>query len=117
MTCEVCGKAFAEKHHVIYRSQGGLDIKVNFTWLCEEHHRGNSSPHKNRKIDLVYKRQVQEKLFDMFSKKEVYQIKEIAEIIGYDRNRLEKKFKSVPCRAGEYAVEDIVRKLCGGKLY
>ena len=53
----------------------------------------------------------------MFSKKEVYQIKEIEEIIGYDRNRLEKKFKSVPCRASEYAVEDIVRKLCGGKLY
>ena len=115
--CEECGKYYAEKHHIVFRSQGGLDIEVNYKYLCSEHHRGKDSPHMKKTINEKYKKEMQNKLFEMFGKKDTYQVKEIAEIIGYDRKRLEKKFDKVKNHCGEYAVEDIIRKLMGGKIY
>lgn len=43
--CEVpgCGKP-GQRHHIVFRSQGGLDIPVNYKYLCPEHHTGNESP-------------------------------------------------------------------------
>lgn len=117
MYCQVCGRPHAEKHHIVFKSQGGLDIKINYKWLCYEHHRGNDGPHMNHSTDMRYKCELQERLFEVLAKKEEYQIKEVAALIGYDKNRLEKKFRDVENHCGEYKTEDIVRKLMGGKIY
>ena len=115
--CEVPGcKLPGQKHHIVFRSQGGLDIPMNFKYLCPEHHTGKESPHRNRTIDLQYKTEEQDELFKLF-KEESYTIKQIADLIGYDKKRLEKRFMKVPSRAGSYAREDIIRALMGGRLY
>ena len=69
MYCEICGKEPAERHHIVFKSQGGLDIDVNFIYLCPEHHRGPEGPHMCKKTDLMYKQIEQEKLFKMFGAK------------------------------------------------
>jgi len=117
MNCYICGRENAEKHHIVFKSQGGLDIEVNYIWLCYEHHRGNNGPHMSHKIDLSYKKEVQRQLYELFKEGETYQIKEIAAKIHYNKKRLENKFKDVFNHCGEYKTEDIIRKLMGGKLY
>lgn len=115
--CEVLGcKLPGQKHHIVFRSQGGLDIPMNFKYLCPEHHTGKNSPHGNRAVDLKYKAEEQKKLFAIFTE-ETYTIKQIAELIGYDKKRLEKRFAKVRSRAGSYEREDIIRALMGGRLY
>ena len=115
--CEVPGcKSPGQRHHIVFRSQGGLDIPMNFKYLCPEHHTGKESPHRNRTIDLQYKKEEQDELFKIFTE-ESYTIKQIADLIGCDKKRLEKRFMKVPSRAGSYAREDIIRALMGGRLY
>lgn len=118
--CEVVGcNNPGQRHHIVYRSHGGLDINLNYKYLCAEHHNcGPNSPHLNRKVDLMYKMEIQEKYYKLFEgEPKGYTIAQIAKAIGYDKNRLEKRFKAVPCRAGLYKQEDIVRALMGGKIY
>ena len=116
--CEVEGcNQMGQRHHVVFRSQGGLDIELNYKYLCPEHHNmGGNSPHKNRLVDLAYKREVQNTLFSILGEEE-HTIEQIANLIGYNKQRLEKRFKTVPQKAGKYETEDVVRKLMGGKLY
>ena len=115
--CEVLGCNLpGQRHHIVYRSQGGLDIPINFKYLCPEHHTGKNSPHGSRAVDLKYKAEEQEKLFSIFTE-ETYTIKQIIQMIGHDKKRLEKKFEKVRNCAGSYAREDIIRALMGGKLY
>ena len=39
--CEVPGCNLpGQRHHIVFRSQGGLDIPMNFKYLCPEHHTG-----------------------------------------------------------------------------
>lgn len=115
--CEILGcKLPGQRHHIVFRSQGGLDIPMNFKYLCPEHHTGKESPHGSRTVDLRYKKEEQEKLFKLF-KEETYTIKQIADLIGYDKKRLEKRFRKVQSRAGYYEREVIIRALMGGRLY
>ena len=44
---------------VIFKSQGGLDFELNYKRLTPEQHRGDLGPHKCRKTDLRYKRELQ----------------------------------------------------------
>ena len=116
-SCEFPGcKKPGQLHHIVFRSQGGLNIPTNYKYLCVEHHTGKESPHRNRTIDLQYKKEEQDELFKLFTE-ESYTIKQIADLIGYDKKRLEKRFMKVPSRAGSYAREDIIRALMGGRLY
>ena len=47
--CEVKGcNQPGQRHHIVFRSQGGLDFKLNYKYLCPEHHTGNESPQKER---------------------------------------------------------------------
>lgn len=115
--CEVCGRYYTEKHHIVFRKQGGLDYDLNFKDLCAEHHRGNKSPHKDRKIDLCYKRELQEKLFNIFVDYD-YSIEEVSTLIGCKEKDLNKIFKiAQPNPSGRYESETVVRVLMGGKLY
>lgn len=117
MNCEVCGKPNAQKHHIVFKSQGGFNIDLNYVYLCEEHHRGENSPHGNAECDLRLKRRMQERLYKLFADRRTYRIDEIAELVGYDRKRLKKRFCGVPNHCGEYETEDIVKKFMGGEIY
>ena len=116
--CEVQGcRCMGQKHHVVFRSQGGLNIASNYRYLCPEHHNvGKEAVHNNREFDLRLKREVQEEYLRMFTE-ESYTVEEIAKKIIYNKARLEKRMKRVPQRAGQYETEDIVRFLMGGRLY
>ena len=114
---EVCGSPNAERHHIVFRSQGGLDFELNFKDLCAVDHKGDGSPHKDRRTDLKYKRELQEKLFNIFVDVE-YSITEISEAIGCKKKDVERRFKTAwPNIRGNYDRETVVRVLMGGRLY
>ena len=52
--CEICGD-YADVHHIVHRSEGGLDFKLNYKYLCKKHHRSKIGPHRDKVIDLNYK--------------------------------------------------------------
>lgn len=106
------------KHHIVFRSQGGLDFDINYKYYKGyEDHEGPNGPHRNRAVDLMLKCDMQNELFVVFGDKEEFAIEEIAKRLGRNTRYFEKKFKRVPCKNGLYVKEDIVRKLMGGKLY
>lgn len=114
--CEVCG-APGERHHIVFRSHGGLNINVNYAYLCTWHHtQGPDAPHRNHWRDLLLKLRMQRDLENMLWA-ETYRVEEIAEIIGIGRRSLEKKMRRVPNEQGNYKREDIIKFLMGGKLY
>lgn len=111
-----CNKP-GQKHHIVFKSQGGMDIKINYKYLCIEHHSsGKAAVHNNHEFDLELKRNMQETLYKMLTK-DKYTIDEIAEIISCSRNNLEKKLKTVKSIEGYYKKEDIIRKIMGDRLY
>lgn len=114
--CEVCGKP-GQRHHIVFRSHGGLNVEVNYCYLCAWHHiDGPDAPHKNRAADLALKLREQRDLQNMFWCK-TYRIEEIAEIIGMSRRTLARKMRNVPAVLGEYRREDIIKFIMGGRLY
>lgn len=102
------------KHHIVFRSQGGLDFDLNFAFLTPEQHRELHDNDHN--MDLKLKKELQEKLFLIFVK-DTYTLEEIIEKLGLKRRQAEKAFKRVACIGGEYQAENIIRRLMGGKLY
>lgn len=105
------------RHHIVFRSQGGLDFRLNLIELTQEEHEGNDGPHKNRKVDLALKKGLQDKLFVIFPKEDLFDIEQISDKLGRTPRYFEKYFRRVPRTSGMYAGEDIVRRLMGGKLY
>lgn len=108
LPCEYPGcRKPGQKHHIVFRSQGGMNINVNYKYLCAEHHTGSKAAvHNNREYDLQLKREMQNRLFKIFNH-DTYLIDEIAE----------KRFKTVSQMSGRYKREDIVRHLMGDRLY
>lgn len=105
------------KHHIVFRSQGGLDFDLNLAELTLEEHEGDDGPHKNRSVDLAMKRELQGKLFDLFPVDDFFDIEQISRKLGRTSRYFGKYFRKVPTIAGMYRGEDIVRHLMGGKLY
>ena len=106
-----------EKHHIVYRSQGGLDYELNYKYLTSEAHRGLNGPHRNRKTDLKYKRELQQKLEKVLDK-EFYTVEELIELLGLKEQQAHKAFKKIPKNPGMgMKREDVLRRLMGGKLY
>lgn len=114
--CEVCGRNIVERHHIIFRSQGGLDFPLNYKYLCSEDHRGNNSPHRNKKTDLAYKLELQAKLKNLLCK-DFYSRKEIIDILELNRTQAFKICRKFPRYKEGYAREDIIRRLMGGRIY
>ena len=105
------------KHHIVFRSQGGLDFPLNLKELTYEQHEGPNGPHQNRLVDLAFKKELQKKLYNLFPKG-FYTIEEISEKLGRTKRYFEKHFKKVPSTPeGLYESEDVIRKLMGGKIY
>ena len=104
------------KHHIVFRSQGGMDYDLNLIQLTQEEHEGNDGPHHNIERDRQLKRQLQEQLFELFPPGQ-YDIDTISKKLGRTRKYFEPRFCKVKNIGGLYEGEDIVRHLMGGKLY
>lgn len=86
--CEICNKK-ADIHHIIHRSEGGLDIELNYKYLCEEHHRGKNGPHHSIETDIKYKIELQNNLYEILQKP-FYSLKEIGTLLNVSLNVLKR---------------------------
>ncbi|MDF2882529.1 MAG: hypothetical protein K0R54_3086 [Clostridiaceae bacterium] len=115
LKCEVCGKA-ADKHHIVYRSQGGVDYELNFKYLCSEHHRGKNGPHKDRNLDLQYKLELQSKIKQLL-KNEYYSIDELVQILKINKGMMKRLLKNFKLYKEGYKSSDVIFRLMGCKEY
>ncbi|PKK39340.1 hypothetical protein ABB02_01573 [Clostridiaceae bacterium JG1575] len=113
--CIVCGKA-GDKHHVIHKAEGGLDTPLNIIYLCPEHHRGPLGPHRNEEVDQGYKKEMQQRLEQLFSKK-YYSALEIRGLSQLSHSMMKKFIKSTHRYKEGYQREDIIFFLMGGNCY
>jgi hypothetical protein len=113
--CEVCGKE-ADKHHIVHRSQGGLDFVLNYKYLCPNHHRGKNGPHKNTKIDISYKLEMQNTLNNLLER-EYYTIENLSLILELNERILKKLVKSIRLYKEGYKKQDIIFLVMGKVHY
>ena len=113
--CEVCGKP-ADKHHIVYKSQGGIEFPLNFRYLCALHHRGNMGPHKNRRLDLEYKLNMQRNLEDILIE-EIYHIEELVTLLNINKGMIKRLFKEYKLDDKGFRKTDIIFRLMGRKKY
>lgn len=113
--CVVCGKR-GEKHHIVFKSQGGFDFPLNYIYLCAEHHRGKDGPHKNKLIDIKYKLDLQNKLFNILNL-EFYTQDELRKKLKLNSGQLKILLKNIKKYKYGYNTQEIVKKLMGGKFY
>lgn len=114
--CEECGYYYTEYHHVIFRSQGGFTAGWNEKRLCPSCHKGNSGPHRNKKSDLKYKFEVQQKLETMLTK-DYYNADELQIILTFTPSQTKKLIKALKIHKEGYNRDDIIRRCMGGKIY
>ena len=117
--CSVCGTCCqVQLHHVAFRSQAPLlkNIRLNFKYLCNEHHQGKNGPHKNRYVDLTYKLELQDKLFELFNK-DFYTEKEIQELLNTTSSTARKICKKLRLYKGGYSSKELVKRLMGDRIY
>lgn len=115
LRCEICGKQ-ADKHHIVYRCQGGVDFPLNFRYLCSEHHRGKNGPHKSRKLDLEYKLEMQKSLENLLYK-DYYNLDELVGLLEINKGMLKRLLKEHKLYKEGYRSSDIVYRLMGKKRY
>ena len=113
--CEVCGKP-ADKHHIVYKSQGGIEFPLNFRYLCTLHHRGSYGPHKNRRLDLEYKLNMQRNLEDILIE-EAYHIEELVPLLKINKGMIIRLFKQYDQNGKGFKKSDIIFRLMGRKKY
>lgn len=121
--CLICNNPNSEAHHIVFRKQqpAMIDCSFNKIRLCAVCHKGDKGPHLNRDTDLKYKKQLQEKLKELFGSKNCYtedEIKKILKIPKKDAYKLVKPLITIiECGEAGYKAEDIIRQAMGGKLY
>lgn len=113
--CEICQKE-GDIHHVVHRSEGGLDFDLNYKYLCPTHHRGKNGPHKDKFVDLKYKLEMQQKL-ELLLNKSYYSLNEIYAILHIKKNQLKKISKNLKLYKEGYSSVDIIFELMGRKRY
>lgn len=113
--CEICN-APADIHHIVHRSEGGFDIELNYKYLCPYHHRGKYGPHHSEEVDLRYKLDLQNKLYEMLPK-EYYYFKELSLILNIPNNTLKRITKNLKLYKEGYKKSDIIFKIMGNKFY
>ena len=106
----------ADVHHIVHRSEGGFDIELNYKYLCAYHHRGKNGPHQNQFVDLQYKIEMQNKLYNTLQK-EYYSPKEISQILGIHNNSLKRLLKNLKRYKEGYKRDDIIYTLMGCVKY
>jgi len=114
-SCEICNKK-ADIHHIVHRSEGGLDIELNYKYLCEKHHRGKDGPHHSIETDIQYKLELQDKLYSLLPK-EYYTFKELGQILDISINALKRITKNIKLYKEGYKKQTIILTIMGGTLY
>lgn len=105
-----------ERHHLVFRSQGGLDFPLNYRYLTASAHRGNLGPHMDRSIDLKYKKELELNLRKILGEKR-YNKDELVQLLGLDKKQAEKAFKKVYDNGSGMDKELIIKRLMGGRFY
>lgn len=113
--CEICGSK-ADVHHIIHKSEGGLDFELNYKYLCNHHHRGKHGPHHDKKVDLLYKVELQKKLYSLLIKNYYFE-KELGELLGLSNSSLRRLTRKLKLYKEGYKKEDIIFMLMGGEDY
>lgn len=113
--CEICGRQ-ADIHHIVHKNEGGLDFPLNYKYLCSEHHRGKQGPHRNSKVDLEYKLELQDRLERMLEK-EFYTVEELTDMLNLNKTKVKKFFKELKLHKEGYEKEDIIFRLMGRHTY
>lgn len=93
-----------------------MDFPLNFKYLCPEHHRGEYGPHKNRKLDLKYKLEMQHKLEKLLYKK-FYTLDELITLLQINKGMLKKLLKDCKLYKEGYKSFDVIYRLMGRKIY
>lgn len=113
--CEICGKK-ADIHHIVHKCDGGLDFTLNYKYLCPQHHRGKSGPHRDKFVDLNYKLEMQNKLRALFTKR-YYSLDNLSSLLNINKNTLKRITKKLKLYKEGYLSEDIIFELMGCKIY
>lgn len=119
--CEVCGTSYGvELHHIMFRSEvKALErCRLNFAYLCPEHHRGTYGPHGskgvhlNRKLKIRFQNELERSwLKEYLTKEDINDVLRISEIA------LTRLLKTVKVTKLGYERESVIRACLGGKLY
>jgi len=101
-----------------FRSQSKLLIhaKVNKIYLCPKHHRGDNGPHHNKITDDRYKRQVQEKLLELFEN-DYYKQADIKELLDVSIGETQRITKHLTVHKQGYKNKEIVFHLLGDRWF
>lgn len=112
--CVLCGKAAAEKHHIIKRSQAKylINCKLNIAPLCMSCH---SAAHTNKNIDNKLRTMYYSKINRLLSKSR-YTENEISEILDIKKSDVQKMLKTLTPVAFEYKKEEVLIAAMGFKL-
>jgi len=105
-----------EKHHIVFKSQGGLDFPLNFKMLSSEEHRGNKGPHLCKKTDLSFKLELENTLFKILGNL-FYTEDELIDELQLKPTQAHKICKKFTVYKEGYKREDVIRRLLGGKIY
>lgn len=113
--CEICG-ATADIHHIVHKHEGGYDIKINYKYLCNYHHRGKTGPHNCIETDFRYKLEMQDKIYKLLPK-EYYTAKELYSLLGMTNSSLKRLLRRLKLYKEGYSKKEIIKTLMGGNLY
>lgn len=113
--CKICGQPFAEKHHIIFKSQcKPLDKCIyNHVYLCAKHHRDHrQGVHFNKELDSYFKTQFKGKLEQLFTD-DSYCMEDIKDKLRIGNNAAKSLCKMMYLCNGKYKREDIIRRCMG----
>jgi hypothetical protein len=113
--CEICSRE-ADIHHIVHKNEGGLDFLYNYKCLCPEHHRGKYGPHRDNKVDLEYKLELQDRL-ERLLEKNFYTVEELIDILSLNKTKAKKFFKELKLYKEGYKNDDIIYRLMGKVQY
>lgn len=107
--------AVIEKHHIVFRKQGGLDFELNYKYLTSEYHREDNGPHKCRATDMKYKRELQEALEGLLTK-DYYNIAELINLLGLRQVQANKAFRKL-LKVNGIERKAVIFRLMGNRFY
>lgn len=105
-----------ERHHIIFKSAGGIDFPLNYKYLSPKDHRGDNSPHMNREVDLKYKKELESNLRAILTDKHYFEV-EVIQLLGLDSKQADKAFRHVKITSKGMNTEEVIKRLLGGRFY
>lgn len=118
--CRECYSSYGvELHHIVFRSENkNLEkCKLNFSYLCQEHHRGTYGVHgsKGSKLNRKLKLEFQNKL-EMLWDKQYLTKEEINEVLQISDKALNRLLKTLTLQKDRYVREEVIRAAMGGRM-